>query len=311
MQLLINDFELTHPIRVYLEENILTKDLLEKLSNCDITKDFETFYNIFNSLCEVELHYSRKENQLFPYIEKYGWDTTSQYMWTFHDQIRDDLKQIRENIDKRIFNKIEYMIEELTSNIHHLILLEETTLFPNSYESLNKDDWEEIKQGDEEIGDMLNSSYIHPKNDKVKKDIKIESDAISLDEGALTPLQVNMLFKNLPIDVTYVDENDKVVFYNKGDERIFPRSPGIIGREVRFCHPPKSVDTVLQILESFKDGSKDSAQFWINFKGSLIHIRFFAIRDEENIYRGVMEITQDVSDIKTLEGERRILDWKA
>jgi uncharacterized protein len=108
-----------------------------------------------------------------------------------------------------------------------------------------------------------------------------------------------------------VDENDKVIFYNNGDERIFPRSPGIIGREVKFCHPPKSVDNVLKILEEFKQGTKDNAEFWINFKDSFIHIRFFAIRDKDKNYKGVMEITQNVSDIKALEGERRILDWQS
>jgi DUF438 domain-containing protein len=118
----------------------------------------------------------------------------------------------------------------------------------------------------------------------------------------MTPEQVNLLLKFLPVDITYVDENDKVIFYNRGDKRVFPRSKGIIGREVKFCHPPKSVHLVLRIVEEFRAGTKDVAEFWINFKGRMIHIRYFAIRDKENIYRGVIEMSQDVTDIQKLEG---------
>jgi DUF438 domain-containing protein len=192
-----------------------------------------------------------------------------------------------------------------------MILLEETTLFPNAINALSSEDWDEISIGDKEVGYMMDVEYIHPKDDKKRRKIDLATDAIYFEEGYLTPNQINLIFKHLPLDITYVDENDKVIFYNNGDERIFPRSPGIIGREVKFCHPPKSVDNVLKILEEFKFGTKDSAEFWINFKDSFIHIRFFAIRDKDRNYKGVMEITQNVSDIKALEGERRILDWQS
>ena len=125
----------------------------------------------------------------------------------------------------------------------------------------------------------------------------------------MTVEQVNLLFRTMPLDLTYVDENDKVIFYNRGEERVFPRSAGIIGREVKFCPPPKSVDQVLKILEEFKAGRQDTAEFWIQFKGKFIHIRYFAIRDEERNYKGVIEMSQDVTEIRGLEGEKRLLDW--
>lgn len=304
-------FEKTHPIRIYLEENILIRELLDKLVNLK-PKNYQVFFNIFNNLCEVELHYVRKENQLFPFIEKYGWNTTSQYMWTFHDQIREQLKEIREVYEEQNYSILPSLLSDLSDNMNHMILLEESTLFKNAINDLSKDDWSSIAQGDAEIGFMIKTveEYIHPKNDFKKRELKIEGDREHFEEGFLTPLQVNLIFKHLPLDITYVDENDKVVFYNNGEERIFPRSPGIIGREVKFCHPPKSVDQVLKILESFKNGTQDKAEFWINFRGDFIHIRFFAIRDERKNYKGVMEITQDVTDIKALEGEKRILDWQ-
>mgnify|MGYP003528758664 FL=1 len=310
MKYLINELNDNHPIKIYLKENILIKYFLEKLKNISIHDDFEMFFSIFNNLSEIEKHYVRKENQLFPFIEKYGWNTTTQYMWTFHDQIREELKEIRIKIEKKDFEDITFSIKDLIDNINHMILLEETTLFPNAINSLSSEDWDEISIGDKEVGYMMDVEYIHPKDDKKRRKIDLDNDAIYFEEGYLTPNQINLIFKHLPIDITYVDENDKVIFYNNGDDRIFPRSPGIIGREVKFCHPPKSVDNVLKILEEFKQGSKDNAEFWINFKDSFIHIRFFAIRDKNKNYKGVMEITQNVSDIKALEGERRILDWQ-
>ena len=106
----------------------------------------------------------------------------------------------------------------------------------------------------------------------------------------------------------YVDENDQEIFYNRGEERIFPRSAGIIGREVRYCHPPKNVGTVLKILAEFRKGTKSEASFWINFKDRLIFIRYFAVRDEQKKYR-VIEMSQDITDIKKIKGEKRLLNW--
>jgi PAS domain S-box-containing protein len=135
------------------------------------------------------------------------------------------------------------------------------------------------------------------------------SEAFQLEEGYLNIEQINLLLKFMPVDLTYVDENDRVLFYNRGEDRVFPRSAGIIGREVRFCHPPKSVDTVLRILEEFKKGTKSEAEFWIRFKGRVIHIRYFAVRDDKLNYKGVIEMSQDITEIQKLEGERRLLSW--
>jgi hypothetical protein len=121
--------------------------------------------------------------------------------------------------------------------------------------------------------------------------------------------QINLLLTVMPFDLTYVDENDRVIFYNRGDERVFPRSAGVIGREVRFCHPPKSVGTVLEILEEFRAGRKDVAEFWIGFKGRTIHIRYFAVRDGQKNYKGVIEVSQDITEIRKIEGEKRLLSW--
>lgn len=307
-----------HPARVYMEENVLIKKIFEELFRTDINSDFETFFNLFNQLCEVEKHFARKENQLFPYLEKYGWTSPSQNMWAFHDQIRDEIKALRKRIEEKYFDDILNDVIALYNSLAHLMQVEEGRLLPNALGMLKEEDWKEMREGDEEIGWMFSTpplpypeeAYVHPSQDTKKRELPFSlEDRTHYDEGYLTPEQVNFIFKFLPVDITYVDENDKVVFYNRGDERVFPRSAGIIGREVKFCHPPKSVGQVLKILEEFKAGRQDTAEFWIQFKGQFIHIRYFAVRDEEKNYKGVIEMSQDVTDIRKLEGEQRLLDW--
>lgn len=318
----IDNFPQGHPVRIYIEENNLLKELFEELFKTDFNIDFQKFYNIFNQICEVEKHFARKENQLFPYLEKYGWTNPSQGMWAFHDQIRDELKLVRKAIENKQLENILHLAITVYNSLSQLILVEEQRLLPNALNLLNEDDWKEFYEGDKEIGWMLANTptpypeiteeeYIHPSQDKKKRKLPFSlEDRTHYDEGYLTPEQVNFIFKFLPVDITYVDENDRVVFYNRGEDRVFPRSAGIIGREVKFCHPPKSVDQVLKILEEFKAGRQDTAEFWIQFKGKFIHIRYFAVRDDEKIYKGVIEMSQDVTDIRKLEGDKRLLDWE-
>jgi DUF438 domain-containing protein len=131
---------------------------------------------------------------------------------------------------------------------------------------------------------------------------------LELDTGALTAQEVNWLLRHLPVDVTYVDQEDTVRFFSQTRERIFPRSPAIIGRKVQKCHPPASVHRVQRILDDFRAGRCDQAEFWIQLDGKYIHIRYFAIRDQGGAYQGTLEVTQDITHIRTLEGERRLLD---
>lgn len=305
-----------HPCRVYLEENVLTKELIESINNINIQEDFETFKTLWDKLCKVELHWQRKENQLFPYIERYGWTSPSKNMWAFHDRIRDEIKEVHQAIKADDIVAISQALQVVFTDIKMIIQVEEQRLLPKSMEMLSDDDWKEISASDDEIGWMLDEKpksypeYIHPGEDKKRRKLPFSLDGrIRLNEGWLLEDQLNLMLQFMPVDLTYVDENDIVIFYNRGDNRVFPRSAGIIGREVKFCHPPKSVDQVLLILQEFKAGRKDDAEFWIEFKGKFIHIQYFAIRDEDGTYRGVIEMSQDVTHIRNLEGQQRLLDW--
>ncbi|MEE9360988.1 MAG: PAS domain-containing protein [Cellulophaga sp.] len=309
-----------HPIKVYYEESLLIQDLLLELSTVNIAEEFQKYFNIYNQLSTIEKRFVRKENQLFPYLEKHGWNGPSQGMWSFHDNLREQIRLL--NTHNAAFNteKIKENLPFLIEGIKRLLTIEDMRLFPTAIELLSEEDWKEFYIGDEEIGWMLlekpapypekETTYIHPSEDFTQRDLSFSlEDTFHYDEGYMTPKQVNLLLRFLPIDITYVDENDKVIFYNRGDERVFPRSKGIIGREVRFCHPPKSVDMVLRIVKEFKEGTKDVAEFWFNYKESVIHVRYFAIRDNDKKYRGVIEMSQDITDIQKLEGQKRLLDW--
>ncbi len=307
-----------HPVRVYLEENLLIREYIRELQATSIENSLEFFTELFNKLGKVEFHFVRKENQLFPYLEKYGWTSPSQNMWAFHDQIRDEIKQARKAIQSKDVQSIIYATQTVFRSLEHIMQVEEGRLLPNAMQMLSEDDWKEFREGDEEIGWMFDTpptvypevAYIHPGEDTVRRKLPFNiDDKTHYDEGYLTPAQVNSIFRILPVDITYVNENDQVVFYNRGDDRVFPRSAGIIGREVKFCHPPKSVDQVLRILEEFKAGTQDVAEFWIQFKGKFVHIQYFAVRDEDKTYRGVIEMSQDVTHIRELEGQQRLLDW--
>ncbi len=347
----LNQYVTGHPLRVYLEENILLRRWLRQLSKCDPLSDLTQFKILFQNISKVELHYQRKENQLFPCLEKHGWDSPSKNMWAFHDENRALIKTVRQAIETENTKKLELYTFRLLSELERMMQVEEQRLLPNALDLLDEDDWIDMGEGDSEIGWMLEhepapfpaqnnleenkeettavcpfaaaakntneqvaeaaaTEYVHPSQVKRKKKVPFDTTGMfHFDEGYMTPEQVNLIFKTLPLDITYVDEHGKVLFYNRGQERLFPRSAGIIGREVHFCHPPKSVDTVLRIVEEFKKGTRDVADFRINIKGSFVLIRYFAVRDDQKNYRGVLEMSQDITDIQTLEGEQRLLNW--
>ena len=311
-----------HPCRVYLEENQLIRGLMASINSINIQDNNDEFKEKFTRLCLVEKHFARKENQLFPYLEKYGWTSPSQNMWAFHDDIRAIFKQARNLVEVNEIQALSMTLQNLFYNLEHIMQVEEGRLLPRALEMLDEDDWKDMRDGDEEIGWMfdeapvpypthVDNEYIHPSQDTKKRNLPFSLEGrIDLEQGHMLPEQINWLLKFMPVDITYVDENDIVIFYNRGEDRVFPRSAGIIGREVKFCHPPKSVDQVLMILREFKAGRRDEAEFWITFKGKFIHIRYFAIRDDEGNYKGVIEVSQDVTHIRGLEGQQRLLDWE-
>jgi PAS domain S-box-containing protein len=133
---------------------------------------------------------------------------------------------------------------------------------------------------------------------------------LQFETGTLSKEEVEAILDSLPVDISFVDTEDRVKYFNKSEGRIFVRTKAVIGRKVQLCHPKKSVHIVEKILEAFKTGRKDVAEFWIQMNNRLVHIRYFAVRDKNRKYLGTLEVTQDITDIKKIEGQRRLLGWK-
>ena len=263
----------------------------------------------FKRLEEFTEYYIIKENVLFPVIEKLVPEHKClQIMWSFHDDIRRNIKSILGQLsdrieDQSVFNRC---VGDVFFNMLAIKFREENILFPHILTSVKKDELEMMNQQAIDLG----FPYIQPENNKVPVlNTSVNKSLMDPGTGALESEQINLIFNHLPVDITYVDEKDKVQFYSSPKDRIFPRTKAIIGRDVHNCHPPESVHVVDKIIQSFRKGEKDKASFWINMKSKYILIQYFAVRNESNEYRGVIEVTQEISDIKKIEGERRLLDW--
>jgi hypothetical protein len=259
------------------------------------------------ALGEVNKHYLRKENQLFPFLEKHGIFGPSQVMWAIHDDVRTALKTARAALGKGDAEGLAEWGGKAATMVADMIYKEDHILFPLSLQKLTRPEWIEIRFGEDEIGYAL---IPRPAEWRSEEREAQEAKGLKLDTGDLSLEQVNLILTHLPFDVTFVDENDEVRYYSAGPDRIFPRSPGIIGRQVQNCHPPKSLDVVNRIVSEFKAGTRDVAEFWIKMGGRFIHIRYLAVRDRDKNYRGVVEVTQDVTGIRGLAGEKRLLDWE-
>ncbi len=281
-----------HPLRAFQDENKRIAGALDAFRDALASRDPVRIGPALDSLVILDQHYIRKENALFPLLERHGISAPPQVMWAVHDEIRAMLKDARAFFERNDIANLLPVAEKLLSEAEAMINKEENILFPMLMETLSPEEWAEAARARVD-------EYRTPAS----------GGLLSLDVGQLTPEQINLILKNLPVDITFVNEHDEVRYYSD-KERIFPRFPEIIGRKVQNCHPPKSVHVVQKILDEFRAGSRDVAEFWINMGGKLVHIRYFAIRDKEGRYRGTLEVSQDITDIKKLEGEKRLLDWE-
>lgn len=300
-----------HPVHTFMLENRAAEAILEQAESIsDPVKEREQSSKILERISEIDRHFLRKENQLFPIVESKGISGPSKVMWALHDDIRNFIKDTRQKVLEGTAKKLD--IDVLVKMIRDMIYKEEHILFPMVLETLDEEEWAKVRKGEEEIG----YSWIRPETEwkpisaSYQQSLVAEKiGSLNLNTGQLTADQVNLLLTHLPVDISFVNENDEVAYYSATPDRIFPRSPGVIGRKVQNCHPPKSVDTVQRILSSFRDGSKNEAEFWIQMKGRFIYIRYFAVRDSEGRYRGCLEVSQDVTHIRGLAGQKRLLDW--
>lgn len=316
----------SHPVYLFRLENREIEKRIAALKEHTAKAREEEFLDLKSKIEEllkqlrcVDTHYERKEHLLFPFLEKKEFIGPSKVMWGKDDEIRDLLKKAFNDLESVTqikdfdFYK-ERVLNPLIEEIQGMIFKEENILFPTALEKLDAKDWMEILKESDDIGYIFIEKP--QETEALMKDLKetllqdpiFEDNTVSFPTGGLNLKELLWLLNTLPVDITFVDKDDKVRYFSEGKERIFSRTRAVIGREVQNCHPPQSADVVEKILKSFKEGIKDIYDFWINLGGKFIYIRYFAVRDKEGKYLGTLEVTQDLTELKKLEGEKRLVD---
>ena len=310
-----------HPVYTMRQENKAIEEYMDETLNNNL-KEFkeddskENINNLIqdlNLLWDIDKHYSRKENLIFPYLEKYGITAPPKVMWGVDDDIRALIKEGKLMLTDYRGNKEEVIekIENMANEIKEMIFKEESILFPMALETLTEDEWIAIYKESDEIGYAL----IEPETQWELKRINIsdteeklpEAGHVKFETGFLTPEEISQILNIIPGDMTFIDKNDTVKYFSQGKERIFARTKAVIGRNVQNCHPPASVHIVDKILEDFKSGKKDHEDFWIKMGDLYVLIRYFAVRSKDGEYLGTLEFTQNIAPIKGIEGEKRLL----
>lgn len=319
-----------HPVDVMLQENKALKhvaeNVLSALSALKYTRE-EDIQDIllklkagYNQLIDVDKHYQRKEYLLFPFLEALGITGPPKVMWGKHDEIRDLLKGSIEILNTPDVSKedlivsAELVLIPAAKQVLDMTVKEEEILFPMAMDALSDADWYQIRRQSVEIGFCLYDPPTEwtPEGTREEGINEAQRDGgnIQLPSGSLTAEELLAILNTVPVDMTFVDRNDKVKYFTQGSERIFQRNRAILNRDVRHCHPPASAHIVDKILNDFKSGKQDRAPFWINLRGQFIHIEYFALRNEKGEYLGTLEVSQNLTHYRNLEGEQRILSYK-
>jgi PAS domain S-box-containing protein len=317
-----------HPIHTLMEEHKILlgyagelKKVAGKLQGTGsyeaAEEDIEQIVDIEQCLKDSENHYLREENVLFPHLEKHGVTQPPAIMWMEHDKIRAMKKSLYEVIDnrkniafhdfvKRLNEGATALAEMLTSHFYK----ENNILFPTAIKMFSESEWQEVTTQFEEVGYCC----FTPESGKVimsEKAVEVVASRIEgmvpFETGPLSVDVVEAIFNNLPVDITFVDKDDTVQYFSQSKDRIFVRTKAVIGRKVQQCHPEKSIHVVNQIVSDFKNKKRQVAEFWLPIDERLIYIRYFPVWDKAGEYLGVIEVTQDITDIKKIEGEKRLL----
>lgn len=312
-----------HPVYTFKKENEAITNLLdEEMAKAlgDFEKDDSkdniiTLTSYINLLWDIDKHYSRKENLLFPYLEKYGVTAPPQVMWGVDDEIRAKVKAAKLELANYKGDKKEVVdkIKDAAAQIKDMIFKEENILFPMALETLTEDEWISIYKDSDEIGFAI----IPPEKEWELKRVDMASKEedkgltdegyIRFETGILSTKELNLILNNLPGDMTFVDKDDLVKYFSNSKDRVFARTKAIIGRSVENCHPPASVHVVENLVNDFKSGKKDSESFWIRLGEKFVMIQYFAIRDENGEYMGTLEYSQDIAPIQEITGEKRLM----
>jgi DUF438 domain-containing protein len=314
-----------HPVFTFKMENRALerlirrsiRPLLEKYAGGGEEDTSQRLKESLDKLWELDRHYLRKENLLFPFMEKYGIVAPPKVMWGVDDEIRAAVREALQLVREENRNRKETAekIEAALGRVEEMIFKEENILFPMVLETLNEDEWLKIAQESAEIGYCLYKPKSEWKPVRINVEERVQADGeepagegyFTFETGILSGAELEAMLNTLPVDITFVDKEGTVKFFTQGKERIFPRTKAVIGRQVQNCHPPASVHIVEQIVEDLKSGRKDHEDFWIKMRDKYVLIRYFAVRDKNGEYMGVLEFTQDIAPLQAIHGEKRLV----
>ncbi len=310
-----------HPLDTFKRENEALRRVVAELRALAAAPfDALAWRGAYGRLMDVDKHYLRKENLLFSCLERHGIIGPSKVMWGKDDEVRALLKALGEALavegmsEDEVGAVVDLVVEPTLEAVEEMVFKEERILLPMARETLTPDEWGEIWQESPRFGFCLvapGDAYRPPAASAPAAAAEAAGGAaLVFPTGALDLAQLRGIFAALPVDITFVDADDRVRYFSEGPDRVFERSQAILGREVQHCHPPKSVHIVEEIVASFRNGSRDVAEFWLEIQGKFVHIRYFAVRDEQAAYLGTLEVTQDLTRLRALSGERRLLAWE-
>jgi DUF438 domain-containing protein len=304
-----------HPVDTFRRENAALRGVVASMRQAMRDPSVLAWRQSLNELMDIDKHYQRKEHLLFTCLERHGITGPSKVMWGKDDEIRGQLKDLAAALREDATPSERDLLaatagEAAAAAVEEMIYKEEQILLPLCLRTLTADEWAEVWASSPRYGWCL----VEPREayrPSVAPETASAPAGIQLPTGNLQIHQLTALFSALPVDITFVDADDRVAFFSEGPDRIFARSKAIIGRKVQHCHPPRSVDVVERILGDFRAGRQSVAEFWIEFFGRFVHIRYFAVRGAGGEYLGTLEVTQDITRIRTLSGERRLLEYEA
>ncbi|MGV8146265.1 MAG: DUF438 domain-containing protein [Alkaliphilus sp.] len=328
--------EMGHPIRAYQDEVVAIERVLSQMKD-EMKRKFikNQWVGLYDDLSQINLHFSRKQNQLYTPLEQKGFDRPSRIMWTIDNDVRDIIKAAKELLTNDEADKFIDMQNKVIEMVKDILAKETEILYPTSTEMISEEEFMEMSLGDDEIGYCLiptpptykglqsdtSGSNDNSTNEQLVSELaavlkkfgrNADADSgglLKVNRGELTLEQINLIYKHMPVDFSYVDENDIMKFYTDTFHRVFPRSPGVIGRHVKNCHPRESVDKVEEIIAAFREGRQDTAEFWLDMGEKFVYIAYTAVRDENGKFRGVLEMMQDIKHIKTLTGSQKLVSW--
>ncbi len=314
------DFEKPgHPVHVLKQENLAIEAALMRIRNLlefyveAEGQDAEIAAGLklqIDLLWEFDKHYNRKENSIFPLMERYGITAPPKVMWGVDDQIRDLYKEFKAAFEENKIGELLPLFTELEYEIEEMIVKEEEIMIPMISAVFNIDDWIKVKDESAEFGYCIVEPVKEWEVERVEMEEDFENELdgnIQLGTGYLTKKEVNIMLDMLPLELTFVDKDDVVKYFNNQEgPKLLARTPNAIGRDVMNCHPPKSYEIVEQLIKDLKSGKKDKEVAWFKKGSTYVHITYAAVHDDAGEYLGILEYVQDITDFIGIEGENRV-----